>query len=100
MTKNSSKLEEHMKFVSNTYRDVQGDKFTQVTASCKCGRGGWIRLPHHPTESLLNDRIIEARIDELERYTHKVYSRPMSEMQAAYFKGRISELKAKKNEKS
>lgn len=30
------------------YRDKDGHEFTQVTAQCKCGRGGWLRIPKHP----------------------------------------------------
>lgn len=38
---------EELGLMANEYRDENGNIFTQVTASCKCGRGGWLRLPKH-----------------------------------------------------
>ena len=43
-----SKENNELDLIVNEYRDIQGNEFTQVIASCKCGRGGWIRLPKHP----------------------------------------------------
>lgn len=42
-----NKLE--MNLTAHTYRDSQRNEFTQVTAQCACGRGGWIRLAKHDT---------------------------------------------------
>lgn len=39
---------EDMNLSAMQYRDEQRNEFTQVTAQCKCGRGGWLRLPKHP----------------------------------------------------
>jgi hypothetical protein len=38
-----------LELVASRYRDTQRNEYTQVTATCKCGRGGWIRLPNRPT---------------------------------------------------
>lgn len=35
----------HLDMKALTYRDEVGMEFTQVTAQCKCGRGGWLRIP-------------------------------------------------------
>lgn len=40
--------DEHMSMSAYAYRDVNRNEFTQVTAQCLCGRGGWLRLPKHP----------------------------------------------------
>jgi hypothetical protein len=54
-----------LNLTAHTYRDEQNNKFTQVTATCKCGRGGWIRLPHHPSQTLIEDRCRRARVEQL-----------------------------------
>ena len=52
---------EELRLDAHRYRDGEGNEFTQVTASCKCGRGGWIRLPLHPDiEALFQDRLKNA----------------------------------------
>ena len=43
-----AKEQDDMRFSAYAYRDKDRNEFTQVTASCECGRGGWIRLPKHP----------------------------------------------------
>ena len=40
--------EDELVFIVNEYRDINRNEFTQVTAKCKCGRGGWVRLDKHP----------------------------------------------------
>lgn len=44
----NSLTEERMSMSAYGYRDKDGHEFTQVTAQCKCGRGGWLRIPKHP----------------------------------------------------
>jgi len=39
--------------MASAYRDNGRNEFTQVTANCPCGRGGWIRLPKHPDIEVL-----------------------------------------------
>jgi len=40
--------EDEVAFIVNEYRDINRNEFTQVTANCKCGRGGWVRLDKYP----------------------------------------------------
>lgn len=40
-------MKPEINLTAHTYRDPQRNEFTQVTAQCECGRGGWIRLPKH-----------------------------------------------------
>lgn len=46
-TEQDSVGDEQMSLTAMQYRDELANEFTQVTASCACGRGGWIRLPKH-----------------------------------------------------
>lgn len=41
-------MKPELNLTAHTYRDPQRNEFTQVTAQCVCGRGGWIRLAKHP----------------------------------------------------
>lgn len=41
-------MKPEINLTAHTYRDPQHNEFTQVTAQCECGRGGWIRLEKHP----------------------------------------------------
>lgn len=43
-------MKPELNLTAHTYRDEQRNEFTQVTAQCECGRGGWIRLPKHIEE--------------------------------------------------
>lgn len=47
---NPDKLE--LSLTAHSYRDPQRNEFTQVTAQCVCGRGGWIRLAKHDDGSV------------------------------------------------
>jgi hypothetical protein len=38
-----------LSLTAHSYRDPQHNEFTQVTAQCVCGRGGWLRLAKHDT---------------------------------------------------
>ena len=42
-----SEQERHKEIVFevNSYRDLDGNDSVQVTATCKCGRGGFVRIP-------------------------------------------------------
>ena len=39
------KLNHMLDFKVTNYRDVDRNKYIQVTATCKCGRGGFVRIP-------------------------------------------------------
>lgn len=41
-----------MELTAHLYRDPQHNEFTQVTAQCACGRGGWLRLAKHDDGSV------------------------------------------------
>ena len=60
--------EEELEFIVSGYRDINGNKFAQVTAECKCGRGGWVRLEKHPdVQSLIRNEKLKLLAEVRER---------------------------------
>ena len=60
--------EEELEFIVSGYRDINGNKFAQVTAKCKCGRGGWVRLEKHPdVQSLIRTEKLKLLAEVRER---------------------------------
>ena len=60
--------EEELEFIVSGYRDINGNKFAQVTAKCKCGRGGWVRLEKHPdVQSLIRNEKLKLLAEVRER---------------------------------
>lgn len=65
MNQPTNSIDSELDFNVTQYRDDQKYESTQVTVSCKCGRGGWIRLQKHPDMSkYISRKEIEGAIGE------------------------------------
>ena len=63
---------DELAFIVNEYRDINRNEFTQVTAKCKCGRGGWVRLDKHPAiQSLIRTEKLKLLDEVRERVVDK-----------------------------
>ena len=64
--------EDELVFIVNEYRDINRNEFTQVTAKCKCGRGGWVRLDKHPAiQSIIRTEKLKLLAEVRERVVKK-----------------------------
>ena len=84
--------EDELVFIVNEYRDINRNEFTQVTAKCKCGRGGWVRLDKHPAiQSIIRTEKLKL-LDKIVGIASNKQFKDYTKQDIASFFSRLGEL--------